>query len=118
MTHTANPFARRTSCSARCPPPIPRNQAALPTKLFEYVALGIPVVSARLDAIQEYFSDAEITYFEAGDVEALATALRATANDSAAVKARAEAARRRYDGYRWSVASRDYIATLDRLCLQ
>ena len=43
----------------------------LPTKLFEYAALGMPAVAARTTAIQAYFNDANTEFFKPGDVEDL-----------------------------------------------
>jgi glycosyltransferase involved in cell wall biosynthesis len=47
----------------------------LPVKLLEYVAIGIPVVSARLKTIEHYFSDDMICYFEPESVESMASAI-------------------------------------------
>jgi glycosyltransferase involved in cell wall biosynthesis len=96
--------------------PTPLNRFALSTKLFEYVALGIPVVSADLPTIREHFSDAEVRFFTAGDVDALAAALLEIRSDPEAASARTKAARRRYERYRWPVHARRYAAVLDR-CL-
>jgi glycosyltransferase involved in cell wall biosynthesis len=90
------------------------NRFALSTKLFEYVALGIPVVSAGLPTIREHFSDEEVLFFEPGDPAALAEALRQVARDPAAAAARAEAARSRYAEYRWPVHARRYLDVLER----
>jgi glycosyltransferase involved in cell wall biosynthesis len=95
--------------------PIPRNQAALPTKLFEYAALGIPIVSSRLDAIAEYFDETEIAYFDAGDPRSLGRALLETARDPETASVRARRARGRYESYRWGVSSAEYLALLERL---
>ena len=47
----------------------------LPVKLVECVALGIPVVAPRLRAIEHYFSDDMIAYYEPGNVASLASAI-------------------------------------------
>lgn len=47
----------------------------LPVKLLEYVALDIPVVAPRLRAIQRYFGEDMVTYYEPGDVGSLADAV-------------------------------------------
>ena len=47
----------------------------LPVKLLEYVAVGIPAVVPRLKAIEYYFSDDMVTYYEPGDVQSLANGI-------------------------------------------
>jgi glycosyltransferase involved in cell wall biosynthesis len=94
---------------------ISRNQSAVPTKLFEYVALGIPVISSDLRAVAEHFSPSEVAFFRAGDSADLARALVAAAREPDAAAARAGAARRRYDEYRWGPQAQRYVALLERL---
>ena len=81
--------------------PTQLNRFALSSKLFEYVALGVPVVSADLPTIREHFADDEVRFFRAGDGDALAEALLDVASDVAAARARAERALQRYEAYRW-----------------
>jgi glycosyltransferase involved in cell wall biosynthesis len=95
--------------------PIPLNRFALSSKLFEYVALGVPVVSANLPTIRQYFSPDEIQFFEPGSADSLADALLAVLRDPQRTAARVERARRRYQAYRWDVNARKYLAILDRL---
>ena len=93
--------------------PLPRNHAALPVKLLEYVAMGIPVVASDLAAIHDYFDDDEVRFFPGGESAALAEALLAVARDPAAAAAQAERARRRYEAYRWEAQATAYVALLD-----
>ena len=95
--------------------PIKLNASALPTKLFEYAVLGVPIVTADLPTIRAHFSAEEVLFFPAGDASALAAALRAVAAEPHAAEARAEAARRRYDEYRWNKSAQRYVSLLDRL---
>jgi len=43
-----------------------------PTRIFEYLALGKPVIAPRTKAIQDYFADHELTFFELGNASDLA----------------------------------------------
>jgi glycosyltransferase involved in cell wall biosynthesis len=95
---------------------IARNAAALPTKLLEYVAIGVPVVSSNLDAVREHFDDSEMLFYEAGDARAMADALLAVARDPAAASERAARARARYDShYRWAIYASRYVDLLNEL---
>jgi len=97
-----------------CNLPEERNQAAIPTKLFEYARLGVPIVTADLLAIREHFSPQEVRFFRSGSADELAEALRETAASPDAAGARARAARRRYEEYAWPVSARRYVELLER----
>ena len=47
----------------------------LPTKLLEYVAVGIPCIMPRTGTISRYFDDTMVEFFEAENVESLAAAI-------------------------------------------
>ena len=95
--------------------PIALNQFALSSKLFEYVALGIPAVVADLPTLKEHFSDDEVRFFPAGATDGLAAALADVVGNPAAAARRAEHARRRYEKYRWPAQARRYLALLEEL---
>ena len=90
------------------------NRFALSTKLFEYVALGVPVVCADLPTIRSYFSEREVLFFRPGDEFSLAEALVQVADDPDAAEARADAARRRYEQYRWPLNAARYVEVVRR----
>lgn len=96
-------------------PPIPLNDFALPSKLFEFVAVGVPAAVPDLPALREHFADGEVYFYRAGDSLALAATLEAIAADPEASAARAAAALRRARSYRWSLSAQRYLAVLDRL---
>jgi glycosyltransferase involved in cell wall biosynthesis len=98
--------------------PLRLNRFALPTKLFEYVALGIPAVVADLETIRAHFSDNEVWFFEPGDPLSLAAALERVATDPEAAAGRVAAARARYETYRWQRYADVYTELLWRLATQ
>jgi glycosyltransferase involved in cell wall biosynthesis len=108
-------LARVQNASVGVIPNLPSrlNRYALSTKLFEYVALGIPVVSAGLPTIREHFSEDEILYFTPGDADSLARALTSIAENPDDARARADAARRRYEEYRWPTNAARYSRVLN-----
>jgi glycosyltransferase involved in cell wall biosynthesis len=98
--------------------PTQLNRFALSSKLFEYVALGVPVVSADLPTIREHFSERELRFFRAGDRHALAEALLDVASDVTAAQARARRALARYEAYRWPQHAARYAELLSRITSQ
>ena len=107
---------RSADAGVICNIPSKLNTGTLPTKLLEYAVLGVPIVTAELSAIREYFSPQEALFFTAGDPAALAAALRELAADPGAAANRVSAARRLYEEkFRWGVSAARYVALLDRL---
>jgi glycosyltransferase involved in cell wall biosynthesis len=98
--------------------PTQLNRFALSSKLFEYVVLGVPVVSADLPTIREHFADDEVRFFRAGDGDSLAEALLDVASNAAAARARAKRALKRYEAYRWPPNAAKYAELLDRITHQ
>jgi glycosyltransferase involved in cell wall biosynthesis len=88
--------------------PTPMNRFALSSKLFEYIALEIPVVCSELPTIKEHFSSDELVYFKPGDAQSLAHALLETALQPDARAARVRRALERYESYRWPVHAERY----------
>ena len=43
-----------------------------PTRIFEYLSLGKPVIAPKAPGIQDYFGDRDLLYFELGDAHDLA----------------------------------------------
>jgi len=98
--------------------PLRLNRFALPTKLFEYVALGIPAVVADQETIRAHFSENEVWFFEPGNPVSLAAALERVAADPDAAAGRAAAALTRYETYRWQRYADVYTELLWRLAAQ
>jgi glycosyltransferase involved in cell wall biosynthesis len=47
-------------------------QINTPTRIFEYLALGKPVIAPKAKGIQDYFGDNDLIFFELGDADDLA----------------------------------------------
>ena len=43
-----------------------------PTRIFEYLALGKPVIAPQAKGIQDYFGDEDLVFFKLGDADDLA----------------------------------------------
>ena len=46
-----------------------------PTRIFEYLALGKPVIAPRTSGIQDYFGSDSLVFFESGDAQDMARAI-------------------------------------------
>ena len=72
---------------------------ASPLKLFEYMAVGKPVVLKDMPALREIVDDSAAEYFAAGDAEALASALGRLMDDPTRAEGIAAAALQRSRAY-------------------
>ncbi|HWQ14631.1 MAG TPA: glycosyltransferase family 4 protein [Roseiflexaceae bacterium] len=87
----------------------------LPTKLMEYVALGVPVVAARTPVIEAYFDETMVQFFQPEDHEGLARAILALHADRERLALLAQNADRFNQRYSWQQVSAQYLALVDRL---
>jgi glycosyltransferase involved in cell wall biosynthesis len=87
----------------------------LPGKLLEYVALGIPVVTARTPVIESYFDETMLQFFEAEDHHALAATIIALHANRPRLLELAQSADRFNQRHSWQQVSATYIELIDRL---
>jgi len=87
----------------------------LPTKLMEYVAMGVPAVAARTFAIQAYFDEKMVRFFAPGDVDDLARCIRELYHDRKELAALAHNADRFNQKHNWRVQSAQYVDVVEHL---
>jgi glycosyltransferase involved in cell wall biosynthesis len=108
--------ALRTVAAASCGiipnRPSTLNRFALSSKLFEYVALGIPAVVSRLETLEAHFSDDEVTFFEPGDADSLTDALAWVAANPEAAAEKVARAQAHAAQFSWRVNAERYLAAI------
>jgi len=88
------------------------NRFALSSKLLEYVALGVPVVVARLETLEAHFGPDEVTFFEADNAESLAEAIDWVVQNPQQAWEKAQRARRRAEAYSWDESRPPFLEAL------
>jgi len=89
--------------------------ALLPTKLLEYICLGLPVIAARTPAISATFDEAMMAFFTPGDVADLATQIESLSQDPARRAALVANTEPFYLQHSWSQVARNYANLVDSL---
>jgi glycosyltransferase involved in cell wall biosynthesis len=87
----------------------------LPTKLLEYVAMGVPVICSDLRSVRDYFSDRQVRFVAPGDVGDLAGALRELLSDADRRRRLAGAASAFYADFNWPAEERRYVSIVERM---
>ena len=91
----------------------PATRYMLPVKLLEYVYLGIPTVVPRLMTIQHYFDEKSVAYYNAGDVEGMAEAIKEVLGSAERRRALREAAAGFARHYAWDRVKEDLFMAVD-----
>ncbi|MFH1277510.1 MAG: glycosyltransferase family 4 protein [Candidatus Eisenbacteria bacterium] len=87
----------------------------LPTRIFEYLRMGRPVIASRLPGVLDYYSDEELLYFEPDDERDLARAIREVHDHPEKTRSVMEKGIRVYERHRWEGESRRYLELLQSL---
>ena len=89
---------------------------ASPTKLFEYMGCGMPILAPSLPAIERALHDgSEGALFEPRNVESMAEALRRLASDDSARAAMGRAARARAEkDHSWEGIARRIVDLFEK----
>jgi glycosyltransferase involved in cell wall biosynthesis len=88
----------------------------LPTKLLEYVTMGIPCITPKTGTIARYFDHSMVQFFEAENVDSLAAAIVSLAQNPQRRAALASESSRRFAAvYSWSQHKSVYIDLVRRL---
>lgn len=73
-----------------------------PTRIFECLALGKPVIAPRTQGIRDYFDDRDLIFFNAGDAHDLARKIQFAFSNPGEVAAIVERGQRVYLQHTWS----------------
>jgi glycosyltransferase involved in cell wall biosynthesis len=72
-----------------------------PTRIFEYLALGKPVIAPRTPGIQDYFDPSSLLFFDSGNAEQLAEKMEYVATHASEAAAIAERGQQVYLAHSW-----------------
>jgi glycosyltransferase involved in cell wall biosynthesis len=88
----------------------------VPTKLMEFVTLGLPAVVARLPAVEEYFDETMVHFFEPDNPEDLASVVCSLAGDLEAARENARRTSQTFLAeYGWDTMKQRYLRVVDDL---
>lgn len=89
---------------------------ATPTKVLEYSAMGIPIVSSRLRMVEEIFGDSAIMFFESGNVhQFVQCVMKLYQNPALREKLAANAYRLFVEKFSWDHEFQTYLEMLHHL---
>ncbi len=95
--------------------PGPFHDLALPTRILEYLAMEVPVVTARSPAVSALFGDDDLLFFQPGDEDDLVRALRQALGDGDCRRRCVENGARVAGAHAWDREKRIYLDVVTRL---
>jgi glycosyltransferase involved in cell wall biosynthesis len=87
----------------------------LPNKLFEYLAMGKPVIATRTPSVEVCFDDDSLMLYETDDEADLARCILELYRDPEKRACLAKSGSRAYQKYRWDNMKHEYLKVFDRL---
>src|SRR5208282_2662027 len=99
---------------------IPNHRSAFadintPTRIFEYLAVGKPVIAPRTPGIQDYFGPESLLFFESGNSEDLAEKIEYVSSHPSEAIATAERGQQVYMAHTWSQERQTLVNLVNRL---
>lgn len=88
-----------------------------PTKAFEYIVMGIPVILSRTSAMSELFGDIPDLFFKAEDVDSLAAHLLDLYGSPERRRRLLDAEHRAYAPYAWEAQRCKYVSLVKHLTM-
>jgi glycosyltransferase involved in cell wall biosynthesis len=93
----------------------PYTDVSLSTKVFEYAAMGKPVVATRLPMVERTFPRDSVATYEPGDPDSMAAAILSFVDDASARDAAVARTAEIVRSSAWEVEAIRYIELVDRL---
>lgn len=90
--------------------------SVLPTKLLEYIAVGIPAIAARTRCISRFFDGNQVELVDVEDVDGMARAMVSLAQDQARREVLVKGGHEWEQEYGWDVNRKLLFRTVDALC--
>jgi glycosyltransferase involved in cell wall biosynthesis len=86
-----------------------------PTRIFEYLSQGKPVIAPRAPGILDYFSSGELTLFELGDVDDLAAKMEYVFRHPEEIGRVVQRGQEVYRAHKWSTERSRFVETVKNL---
>jgi glycosyltransferase involved in cell wall biosynthesis len=86
-----------------------------PTRIFEYLAMGKPVIAPRAAGIQDYFGDTELVFFELGNSEDLARKIEYVHSHPTEMQDTVRRGQQVYIGHQWKIEKRNLLHVASEL---
>ena len=87
----------------------------MPTRIFEYLALGKPAIAPRAAGILDYFGEDSLIFFELGDVDDLARRIQSTLADPCNASAVVRRGQDVYRAHAWRQERQTLVAAVEGL---
>jgi glycosyltransferase involved in cell wall biosynthesis len=86
-----------------------------PTRIFEYLSRGKPVITGRAPGVQDYFAEDALFFFELGDAKDLARSILHVFHHPDDVDSVVKRGQEVYLAHRWSGERRRLVSEIERL---